>query len=43
MAQILYQNIETGDAHDITTLVKSAQMENQAGRLPGAALSHADR
>ncbi len=29
MAQILYQNIETGDAHDITTLVKSARWETR--------------
>ena len=29
MAQILYQNIETGDAHDITTLVKSARWKTR--------------
>ena len=29
MAQVLYQNIETGDAHDITTLVKSARWKTR--------------
>ena len=34
MAQILYQNIETGDAHDITTLVKSASWKTKRTGSP---------
>lgn len=34
MAQILYQNIETGDAHDITTLVKSASWKTKRAGSP---------
>ena len=34
MAQILYQNIETGDAHDITTLVTSASWKTKRTGSP---------
>ena len=34
MAQILYQNIDNGDAHDITTLVKSASWKTKRTGSP---------